>query len=121
MKKKIINLTQHPASAEQIEAGVIDLPKESGLSLALTFNELPTKETIQNRANLITGIAMMNGATHAMIGGAPFLMSALEHTLKEKDIVPLYAFSQRISVEKTTETGEVIKTSIFQHKGFVEV
>lgn len=118
---KIINLTQHPASAEQIEAGVIDLSKESGLTLALTFNELPTKEAIQNRANLITGMAIMNEATHAMIGGAPFLMSALERTLKEKGIQPLYAFSERVSVEKTTETGEVVKTSVFQHKGWVEV
>lgn len=56
-----------------------------------------------------------------MIGGAPYLMSALESTLKEKGVQPLYAFSERVSVEKTTETGEVIKTSTFQHKGWVEV
>lgn len=121
MKRKIVNLTQHPASAEQIKQGAINLPNESILKNALTFNGLPTKEAIQNRAALITGLALEEGATHAMIGGAPYLMSALERTLKEKGVQPMYAFSERVSVEKTTETGEVVKTSTFQHKGWVEV
>lgn len=30
----------------------------------------------------------------------------------------LYAFSERKSIEKTNEKGEVIKTNVFVHKGF---
>ena len=118
--KRIINLTQHPASAEQKEAGVIDLPKDSVLFDALTFNELPTKEVIETRAKLIAGIALTNDATHAMIGGAPYLMGALETALKSRGVQPLYAFSERVSIEKEVN-GEVVKTSVFKHLGFVEI
>ena len=120
MEKKIVNLTQHPSSAEQKEAGVFDLPKDSVLFDALTFNELPSKEAIETRAKLIAGIALTNDATHAMIGGAPYLMSALETALKSRGVQPLYAFSERVSVEKEVN-GEVVKTSVFKHLGFVEV
>lgn len=121
MNKKIINLTQHPASAEQIEAGVFNLAENGVLKDALTFNEMPTKADIETRARLITGLALEAGATHAMIGGAPYLMGGLEKALKEKGITPLYAFSERVSVETTDPNGQVVKTSIFKHKGFVEV
>ena len=118
---KIINLTQHQASAEQIEAGVFNLPEDSILKDALTFNALPTKADIERRAQLITGIALTHEATHAMIGGAPYLMGTLEKHLKDAGIQPLYSFTERVSVEKKGENGEVVKTSIFQHKGWVEV
>lgn len=118
---KIINLTQHQASVEQIKAGVFNLPEDSILKDALTFNALPTKADIERRAQLITGIALTHEATHAMIGGAPYLMGVLEKTLKEAGIQPLYSFTERISMEKKGENGEVVKTSIFQHKGWVEV
>lgn len=118
---RIINLTQHQASAEQLGAGVFDLPIDSVLKDALTFNVLPTKADIERRAQLITGIALTHEATHAMIGGAPYLMGALERLLKEAGIQPLYSFTERVSVEKKGENGEVVKTSIFQHKGWVEV
>ena len=49
-----------------------------------------------------------------MIGGAGFFMSFLENALKACGIKPVHAFSQRISVEKTNDVGEVIK-----HIGFV--
>lgn len=118
---KIVNLTQHQASAEQIEAGVFNLREGSILKEALTFNELPTMEAIENRAKLLTGLALESGATHAMIGGAPYLMSALEKELKGKGIQPLYSFTERVSVETTNPDGSITKTSTFKHKGWVEV
>lgn len=56
----------------------------------------------------------------AMIGGAPFLMPALEKALRTKGILPVYAFSQRESVEEIMEDGTVRKTAVFKHRGFVE-
>ena len=113
---KIINLTQHAATKEQIEQGLFDLDDNSELKELLTFNDIPTSAEIQNRACAIAKIAKDSGAECAMIGGAPFFMSALENALKEVGVQPLYAFTKRVAVE---ENG--VKTSIFKHEGFVSV
>ena len=127
----IINLTQHPATSEQAAAGVVDLQGDSLLALkqALTFDILPTRGDVQDRAHYITRLAFSNGLggdldddpmpTLAMIGGAPFLMSALESALMDECISPLYAFSVRDSVEITQPDGSVVKTNVFKHAGFV--
>jgi len=119
----IANLTQHEASAEQLDAGVFNLEGgdcfEGGagyaLKQALTFDSLPTPEEIEQRADQIAALAIGTGATIAMIGGAPYLMSALERALKASGIRPVYAFTERVSTE---EDG--VKTSTFRHVGFVE-
>ena len=56
-----------------------------------------------------------------MIGGAPFLMGALESELKNRGIQPMYAFSVRDSVEKQNPDGSVTKQNVFKHAGFIEV
>lgn len=56
-----------------------------------------------------------------MIGGAPYLMGTLEKALKDKGITPLYSFSERVSIEVVREDETTQKTSVFQHKGFIEV
>ena len=54
-----------------------------------------------------------------MIGGAPYLMTELEKELWHLGIEPVYAFSRRESVETVGENGEVTKTAVFKHIGFV--
>jgi hypothetical protein len=127
----LINLTQHPATPEQTAAGVVDLQGESLLALkqALTFDTLPTRGDVQDRAHYITRLAFLNGLggdldddpmpTSAMIGGAPFLMSALESALMDECVRPIYAFSVRDSVEITQPDGSVVKINVFKHAGFV--
>jgi hypothetical protein len=136
----IYNLTQHPATAEQIEAGVVDLPPEyrEELGALLTFEECPTCEQVEHRAEQIGDLFaryMGNGEpTHpavfvalraagedvrAMIGGAPFLMAHLEYELIANGITPVYAFSRRESVEEALADGSVRKSSVFRHAGFV--
>ena len=56
-----------------------------------------------------------------MIGGAPYLMSALENALMAVGIKPLYSFSERVSMEETIADGTVRKTNVFRHVGFVEL
>ena len=119
---KIVNLTQHLATAEQTASGVVNL---DGIALNtlkenLTFMEIPSRDGIIDRANLIVGLALANGAEAAMIGGAPYLMPVLEQALWKRGITPLYSFTQRETVEKIGENGWVIKTAIFKHIGFVE-
>lgn len=113
----ILNVTQHPASPEQREAGVVDAPYT--LAGALTFEELPTRDEIETRAIWLADLARDEGAEAAMIGGAPYLMPALERTLRERGITPLYAFSLRESVEQTQPDGSVRKVNVFRHAGFI--
>ena len=127
----IVNLTQHQATPEQIAAGVTDLPpaEREVLTALLTFDALPTRHEIADRAADIAELAAYNGlsgddadsphASSAMIGGAPYLMPALDATLRAADITPLYAFSVRESVEQTQADGSVRKVNVFRHAGFV--
>lgn len=119
---KILNITQHKATPEQIVAGVIDLPVfiQDVLKNALNFNELPDEGALQERANAIAMMAKSHPskARKAMIGGAPYLMRPLEAALRDVGIVPLYAFSVRESKEMIRD-GVVQKVSVFKHLGFV--
>jgi hypothetical protein len=116
---KIINLTQHFATPEQLEAGVFESDHKEGIRTFLTFNELPSKNVLDNTASILAHHAKIKGATHAMIGGAPFFMSTLERALVEVGVIPVYAFSVRESVEEVQPDGSVVKQAIFRHQGFV--
>ena len=119
----IINLTQHPATAEQIEAGVIDLSPDDRalLAQALTFDTCPDESVLLTRAKSIAMMAAghSSGARSAMIGGAPYLMLPLEQALWDQNIRPLYAFSIRESIERPRPSGAVEKINVFRHVGFV--
>jgi len=118
----ILNFTQHAATAEQVAAGVIDLMQHdlASLKALLNFVGLPTADEIYERAYAIAALAENMFAETVMVGGAPFLMPVLQKALQMRGITVLYAFSERVSVEKEIE-GKVIKTNEFKHVGFVEV
>ena len=114
---KIINLTQHPSTPEQ---GADDLQGETlaQLKSLLTFDTPPYAFEIKERAEAIAALVGPE-CTHAMIGGDPYLMAWLEAALREVGVQPLYSFSERVSVETTSPSGEVVKTSVFKHTGWV--
>lgn len=114
----ILNLTQHPATPEQIAAGVIEPANKDAVRRLLTFDEIPSRADIAARAAALAEIA--DGHDAAMIGGAPYLMGALEDALKKKGVAPLYSFTRREVVEKTASDGSVVKTAVFRHAGFIE-
>ena len=118
----IINLTQHQATPEQVEAGVIDLQGDdlAQLKKLLNFVGMPTNGDIHDRAFDIARMADQSGAEAAMIGGAPYLMPHLQKALQARGIAVLYAFSERVSVERVVD-GVVVKTNEFKPVGFVEV
>lgn len=137
----IVNLTQHDATPEQIAQGVHNIAiAKDYLVASLTFDEIPSIETLRKRAKYIAKLVLPSIVTEteedgslltksvieaheicAMIGGAPFFMPFLERALLERDITPLYAFSKRVSVEETQPDGSVVKKNVFKHEGFVEV
>lgn len=135
-KGRIMNLTQHKATPEQIAAGVVDLPDNyrAHLSALLTFEEMPTSAEVQARAEQVAAFAVglwteweegrapsqAHLSERVMIGGAPYLMAPLERALIESGFAPVYAFSRRETGEETLPDGSVRKTGVFRHLGFVE-
>lgn len=118
----ILNFTQHAATAEQLDAGVIDLMQHdlASLKALLNFVGLPTADEIYERAYAIAALAENLFAETVMVGGAPFLMPVLQKALQMRGITVLYAFSERVSIEKIVN-GVVVKTNEFKHIGFIEV
>jgi hypothetical protein len=118
---QILNLTQHPATPEQVAAGVVDPePLLHGqIKRLLTFDRLPKPRELAKRAHMLALLSKQTGMRAAMIGGAPWLMSNLEEALRFEHIVPVYAFSERITEETVEPDGSVRKISTFRHAGFV--
>ena len=136
-----MNLTQHAATADQLAAGVFDLPAaaRADLQVLLTFGELPDEQEIRARAEQIAGLAALNAsaedradddgalpagdaggfALHAMIGGALWLMAPLATALREQGIEPVFAVSVRETEEQKQADGSVRKVAVFRHAGFV--
>lgn len=124
MEYQLINLTQHNLTSDQINDFKGDIVKlnDKGndlLKSLLTFTSLPSSEEITNRAKKLARLAEGGDVTHALIGGAPYLMGPLEKELVAVGITPLYSYSERVSVETTNSDGEVVKTNVFKHVGFV--
>jgi hypothetical protein len=130
----ILNLTQHVSTDEQ-KAQLVVEPRmtKAKIQKLLTFEEIPTKEEIESRATKLAEIAVSEASMYAgetdnvvwitrvMLGGAPYLMGALEKAVRECGFTPVYAFSQRESEEITQPDGSVRKVQVFRHCGFVEV
>ena len=117
----IINLTQHDSTPAQKAEGVVEPSDKQVIKTLLTFNAIPTVAEMRERAEKLANLACENGAPAAMVGGAPYFMSALEQALKARGIKPVYAFSVRKSVDKPNADGTVTKVAVFEHAGFVEV
>lgn len=111
----LINLTQHTLASINQPLSNITV---KGL---LTFSTCPSTTDLEQRAEHIAVIAEFAGATHAVIGGAPYFMPYLERALIERGIRPMYAFSERVAVETVNDDGSVSKTSVFRHGGWIEV
>ena len=120
---RIANATRHSITNELVVSGVVNLQNDIAKEVRelLTFEEIPSTEEITKRAEKIAELLHSQAFYHAMIGGAPFFMGALEKALRKKGIEPLYAFSKSEVIEKTNVDGSVVKTNIFKHVGFVRV
>ena len=124
---KILNLTQHVATAEQVADGVFEPSAEmkAEIKKLLTFDsQVVSTPTIISRnakdlANLVAK-EFNPRDTAVMIGGAPFFMSALANELMAVGYTVLYSFTDRVSVDVTNPDGTVTKTSTFKHLGFVQ-
>jgi hypothetical protein len=125
MTERILNLTQHDATGEQLAAGVIEPTfgnDKKVIQELLTIETLAEAQSLKEllvRAQVLAEFARDYGCGQAMIGGAGYLMQVLTWALAERGITPLYAFSQREKDEVIQPDGSVRTVSIFRHKGFV--
>lgn len=120
----MINLTQHVSTVLTVKE-----PSDKGkVKELLTFEHAPTEHEIQMRAQELAQIALseqtpwdleIQGPRQALIGGAPYLMAALERSLRLNKIEPLYAFTERQVEEVTNSDGSVTKKSVFVQTGWV--
>jgi hypothetical protein len=126
----ILNLTRHPATPEQREAGVVDLPEylQEQLVKVIEFKQIPSKQELLTRSIRVLDIihrAYENESfpvgREVMIGGAPYFMPVLETTLRAVGLKPIYAFSRRQSIDQVQPDGKVKKVTIFRHDGFVKI
>lgn len=120
---KILNLTQHIATKEQQEAGVIEPINKQEVQELLTFHTLPTKQEITNKAIALVSIALKSNVEAVMIGGATYLMGTLEtmFSIYAPDIQVLHVFTTRTVQETLLPNGTVEKKVLFKHSGFVQV
>lgn len=120
----ILNLTQHNATADQINVGINDLPVDFQTTLKglLTFPTQYTRDDLEYRSLQIhelvrdfcgTSKEVLEGV---MIGGMPSFMPVLESVLISKGIKVGYACTERKSVDKEVD-GKIIKTAVFVHAG----
>lgn len=117
---KIVNLTQHMATPEQVSAGVFEPADKDKVKALITFTSAPESADMAERAEELARIALDEGAEAGMIGGAPYFMAPLERALKAAGVRPCYSFTERRATETTDPaTGEVHKTQVFVHAGWV--
>lgn len=118
-----MNLTQHNLTQEQVannECFRIEAVANDIVCDRLTFNSIPTAEEMEERALELARLAANHSVEAAVIGGAPYFMPFIEKALLKLDIMPLYSFSKRESVERKNPDGTVVKTSVFKHIGWVK-
>jgi hypothetical protein len=134
--RKVVNMTQHAATAEQRADGVVDLPDSmrQALSSYLTFETLPSAGDLHLAAGAIADLfdlfvaseleedfsGDISGWPVPLIGGAPYLMPFLERVFLDRHSPVLYSFSQRESVDTASPAGTK-KVSLFRHAGFIEI
>jgi len=120
---RIINLTQHTSTPDQKLAGLEDLHEGAHDEIRgwISFSSMPSHTDLKVRAEGCAAACREYGRNHngappkyALIGGAPFFQHILAKELRDRGIIPLYAFSQRV-----TEEIDGVKKSVFKHEGFL--
>ena len=119
MKNRILNLTQHAATAAQIDEGIENVPSrlKEELEQLLTFPSDYDLTMLVNNAKALARLARTLGYEQAMIGGLPSLMGHLERELIKAEIGVAYARTERVSVDQPQPDGSNKKVSVFRHAG----
>jgi len=124
---RLLNLTQHDATKEQIKDGLVD-PNESEKSVIrklLTFDDVPTAEQMIDKSMSLYYLALhliekYKTAPTVMLAGAPWFLPLVEHQLKKGGVKAVYSFSKRCVEEQISKDGKSVKkVSVFKHVQFI--
>lgn len=121
----MLNITQHVATPVQVSQGVVEPSPEfkTELQKLITFDRsvIEQPEIIGVRSQAVVQLikAHYPDTQRVMVGGALYMMPSLVNELKEAGIEPLFAYSDRVSVDVQNPDGTVSKTVKFEHLGFV--
>lgn len=122
----MLNITQHVATPVQVSQGVVEPSPEfkTELQKLITFDRtvIEQPEIIGVRSQAVVQLIKTHypDTQRVMVGGALFMMPSLVNELKEAGIEPLFAYSDRVSVDVQNPDGTVSKTVKFEHLGFVK-
>lgn len=125
---RIINLTQHPFSQDQLNEFVLAgitadniIDTNDTLKAIITFTGEIDVAVIQERAQQLSQYIEQytDKPCLAMVGGAPFFQMAVNVACLNNNVLPLAAYSERVSVESVQADGSIAKQNIFKHKGFI--
>lgn len=119
---RILNLTSHTPTPEQIAKGVVQ-PREEIFSChkdMLTFETIPSEKILRLTALVMAEHAKAEGFKYAMIDGPSYLIPHLVKELKEMGVTPLFSSTEKVSIEEPQLDGSVQKTDIFKHVKFTE-
>lgn len=92
---RVLNLTMHTATDEQLAVGVFDLHPQhkAKLQKLLTFSEQPpaieVAVNVELTADLAADVSEAAGCRRVMIDGPAFMLPALERALFQRGLVPV--------------------------------
>ena len=124
MAKIFYNVSNHTLTKDQLEEiqakGFSVMELEENLKRAWgSMNPSNWRETCNEVINVV--IDMDITIETALIAGYTPAVVYLTNELNRYGTTPLYAHTDRVSVEKPNEDGTVVKTNVFKHTGFYNI
>jgi len=123
-QRSIVNLTLFTPSREMRKQGVFELPTNQRFRLRQLLEcvpeEPPPPEEIAGLAKALSELAEYSGAREAIVSAPPYLISSIEHELREKDIQPVYPYgsAKRYEIETEVEGVSAVRCG-YCLKGFI--
>lgn len=116
---RILNLTQHNATAAQLQDGIENIPSkhQEQLEKLLTFPAGYDLTDLVTSAKALANLTKKLGYEAVMVGGMPSFMPILQAELVKADISVGYARTERVSIDQVQPDGSVRKVSVFKHVG----
>lgn len=123
---KILNTMNHALNDEQIadlnnmfdNVEVLDLRDENN-ELFKQISNISVDANLNDLAEQLLNVAKEFDIVILPIGSPAFMFTFSRLTHFHRDIVFMFAHSDRVSVEKQNEDGTVTKTNIFKHVKFL--
>lgn len=124
MAKIFLNVSNHTLTKDQLEEiqtkGFSVMELEENLKRAWgSMNPSNWRETCNEVINVV--IDMDITIETSLIAGYTPAVVYLTNELNRYGTTPLYAHTDRVSVEKANEDGTVTKTNVFKHTGFYNI